>query len=1431
MLYNNSIAALLRAVLVFMILSTLYIEHVFAETTGYWRFEFIEQGDNSLLSPDVSGAHPLIIYNKALGDNFIKPYNSKRVVSQTYKNNENYLSVPDTGGDIHGEIEHYDELDSESITVEFWLKTAENNAIIMRKSSNNDVPDGFMFDLKKHKDEAATDPVTLRLRYRYINSSNESDLVEIRGVLDPQKDWHHVAWTYGVDEDSEKVYSRIYINGYLTKELIHEPGSKLHWTNNKLLIGYYQEGGGIDELRISDKALKQQQLLTALINPVGSWSFDRVVNGVIPNGYPEGTDIGVASYIYNLSSDLPPYQPEITTSNNSSLAGIILPDSSRAVPEVSAYSALNSDSITIGMWLKPEASMQAGTILQRLDNAGLGLLIESGATGLLKATFTVNGETTPRVHISDFAMTRVNEWQYIAWSYSAETGESCFYLNDEESCEASAPQTLNWGVGVQKMSLIPGFSHTLLDELNIYPVALSSRHMPFNVPTKFETIPLDYYGRPGIQWHSANTKPADFRVWRLSKNGATSCLDGRIIHDNWCLLKNPDISLNNGIYQFVDSPRLDPATIDEYQYRVSTIDSTFQLNGWAANGSYAPNDPIGDWLATLSDINLSRNDIPLPSEVPKLVPVGGGGNNYWLFSNNQYIALFSSRGALVSLIHRTYGIQFINNSDYRTVFGGSTLHNWEIYLGNHRGVKDAVKLIEGRYFDTENIDLLEIDGRHVIAFRWKNVKSFDMDVTTYWWFDSNESSGLHASIWVDNRGSKGILKTRFPKLHGLGYPNSPGGNYTVYLPTSGWGEKTIEPSKEVYGDYLNTSFSMQFMALESENSVLYFAAEDKQMRPKFIQYDPTGSADANTSSSSFEFYPYGGDSTVVQGTGIPGNDVGSNMELGDDSNVIDVVIAPMPGNWVNAAKRYRQFAQKQIVNEVQPLAERSTLLEKDKKGRLWWTVSYYPTSTPIYDELTGIKSVIGPTDAGDNIDVGFHLYNWHQMLDSEGNIIYNPNGSITSGFDRWYPFYAPKEGLLTSETSQGDLDRLENDGTVVMPYINGSLTDISDRIEEYSNSGCESSNFTDLSGKDDGWWEKPFPDSISEIYLKNHILLTPESEDINKQCAPSYDSKYSSGHILTKMNMASPVWRDIISDQAEVILNDMGTDAIYLDSFGGGYMPHYWYDHWHQDFNGISENYNNGHNQEWLNGARTLAEQVKNSKSYDTALVGIEHFSEWVIGYADISMLYADYLPETVPMIAAVYSDYHMFAGPRVFHGDSDQARTMKLGRGFLWGSQTGLFNLNQICETPFVNACDTDKPGIRYAKSLVRIRQLLADYLAYGEYLGSANNPASDKLVAVWCKNDSCSKSDRAELPAVQAARWLDRTGKPGIIVTNTSIINSLSETIPIPPNLRGVAMSICEFTENSENELDKVCYSSVSQEKVSIELESLETKLIQFE
>ncbi|MBI1368827.1 MAG: hypothetical protein GC162_09270 [Planctomycetes bacterium] len=225
-----------------------------ASTTGYWRAESDTNGGGGLSNPnEVAGGNPLTA--SAASVDFNPASLPVKVIPQTGAINTGTF---DGNNDLNATVTSYAALDSGSITVELWVRSAEGSGTLISRtdgsSSGFTIGDFTGLDLTYYTDDGIGGSVTHTM-------SN---------VFDPNTTWHHFAWTY----DQASGVGRTYVDGAVTATDTGTAGQALRWTGaGDLKVGNGVDGGTLsspsinagflDEIRLSDVALPDYQFLAA----------------------------------------------------------------------------------------------------------------------------------------------------------------------------------------------------------------------------------------------------------------------------------------------------------------------------------------------------------------------------------------------------------------------------------------------------------------------------------------------------------------------------------------------------------------------------------------------------------------------------------------------------------------------------------------------------------------------------------------------------------------------------------------------------------------------------------------------------------------------------------------------------------------------------------------------------------------------------------------------------------------------------------------------------------------------------------------------------------------------------------------------------------------------------------------------------------------
>ncbi|MBI2434600.1 MAG: hypothetical protein HYV26_17225 [Candidatus Hydrogenedentes bacterium] len=244
--------------------------------------------------------------------------------------------------------------------------------------------------------------------------------------------------------------------------------------------------------------------------------------------------------------------------------------------------------------------------------------------------------------------------------------------------------------------------------------------------------------------------------------------------------------------------------------------------------------------------------------------------------------------------------------------------------------------------------------------------------------------GLEASVEAQNCA---LWDITFPELGPVARPHK-----VHSITTAGWGlvHDDLMQQALIEGAYPSSKCTMPFAALSDGNTGLYIGSEDTEGYPLRLFVGRNKGRQAVTLGMRHD---------------IPGMGTVKNYKI-----PYPVVTTGFSGDWYEAARIYRQAAQKTAWGHVPTLAERTGVPHWLVNTDLWYI-------GPCDDE----KSAAAVFDFATyfEIPVSAHVYTWHEIP-----------------FDDHYPEYFPmKPGFQDAVT------KVQAAGVAVMPYINGRLWD------------------------------------------------------------------------------------------------------------------------------------------------------------------------------------------------------------------------------------------------------------------------------------------------------------------------------------------------------------------------------------------------------
>ena len=386
-----------------------------------------------------------------------------------------------------------------------------------------------------------------------------------------------------------------------------------------------------------------------------------------------------------------------------------------------------------------------------------------------------------------------------------------------------------------------------------------------------------------------------------------------------------------------------------------------------------------------------------------------------------------------------------------------------------------------------------------------------------------------------------------------------------------------------------------------------------------------------------------------------------NMGLAGNSFSLEgeAVWQLLRGDWFDAATIYKQWASREA--KWWPRLTREGRADTPRWARDLnaWTMTGMTAGWPsnCVDEVKRFHQFL-------EMPIGFHWYNWHQIP-----------------FDNDYPHYFPaKEGF-----TQG-VAELRSAGIRVMPYINGRLWDSRDR-------GTDDFQFSRLALP--SATKQPDGSPYLEEYGRNETNGQPVR--------------------LAVMCPASPFWQATVSNIVARLLDECGTDAVYIDQVAAA-APKLCFDRTH--------GHSLGGGRWWNEGYWKMLENIRRAMPPGTMLTtecNAEPFLRWFDGY----LTWHWQFDGQVPAFSAVYGGTVQMFG-RAFRGGGtkDLALRMKAGQQFVFGEQLGWLDPVVVGEP--ANA--------EFFRQLAQLRMRFSRYFSAGEMTRPPRLlGASPKVRADW--------------------------------------------------------------------------------------------------
>ncbi len=464
---------------------------------------------------------------------------------------------------------------------------------------------------------------------------------------------------------------------------------------------------------------------------------------------------------------------------------------------------------------------------------------------------------------------------------------------------------------------------------------------------------------------------------------------------------------------------------------------------------------------------------------------------------------------------------------------------------------------------------------------WKEKNIMKIKVT----IELPKNSGIAQwRISVDNRSDTwGLWTVDFPYFSDI----IKSGEYNFAVPLHNGGKNYKNISEIQSQIYPSQRWSSQFFSLSKEESCIYYAALDPDSRRKRYRIIP---------NKEFCIKQY------AENMAVPGSDY-------DD--YFPQAFGVFQGNWIDAAKLYRNWALKQRWTEMGKKSQRKDMPDIIKNIALWFQVGKDFDTDDIDNDFTEItideirKELL---DANEklNVPLGVHWYKWHKIP-----------------YDTYYPHFLPGRNGFKEAVKE-----LTGKGMLIMPYINGFITDV-----------------------DNSDFDKYRPYSVKDV------TGVPKLSRYGK----------TSGRLVS-MCPEKPFWKNIIAGLVDTLTKEYGVNGVYIDQISA-VTPKLCFDKTHGHSLGSGTYWVNGF-QKVLEKSKKIASSrgaiVISESTIEAYMNKLDGFLTWHEPEENdipmLQMVYSDYTNYVGGRVANI---------PPI----SDRAFIMAEGRFFIWGFQNGWMN------------------------------------------------------------------------------------------------------------------------------------------------------------
>ena len=540
-----------------------------------------------------------------------------------------------------------------------------------------------------------------------------------------------------------------------------------------------------------------------------------------------------------------------------------------------------------------------------------------------------------------------------------------------------------------------------------------------------------------------------------------------------------------------------------------------------------------------------------------------------------------------------------------------------------------------------------------VELRWLGVdlpgESAALDVTV----TVDLRPGAALSEWrirVANRSRKlGLWTVDFPLL-----PDLTASKRGVLAVPLGWGTLQTDPVRtgSYTAEYPSLFATMQVTSLADRGACLYVSSHDPDGYVKRISWN------ARPDRGRVEYFLRG----YPEDMGKPGKDYASPYP---------VVIGCLRGDWLNAAKRYRQWVMAEAPWAPKEPLERNQGTPEWLKHTALWLQSNGTGSAAPTDSLLNCLDVRA---AMPDVAIANQPYWWQQGWPGQAQ------------FDEGYPdtFF----NLGRGKDEMATLKRLRDAGIRMAPYTNPNLVEA--RTEYW---------------KKGGWRWAALP---AEQAGRKQAWL----DDINRQAA--------AGKVVNvAMCPYAPERGDVVVEWAKKIVGEWSFDGVYLDQVGCinatmCFDP--------------SHGHPLGGGKHWVQGYRRLLGRVQRAirAINPDAILTTESACE-PFGHFDAYLRCNEDQGWMTPIWSAVYGGLTQSYGSYLYGEDNlgGCKWAAKFAQLYTYGAQLGWLGAG-----PGVGEAS---PSLGYLHELARARTVAARWIAMGEYMRPPRVTGAEQVTGRW--------------------------------------------------------------------------------------------------